>query len=96
MPGACRAFLPPCRPADPRASVIVTLFSAPRGGPFPLPLRRTPVPMPAPPGAAPSRLTRRAVRLSGEFLMREFLSVSARRLPGADRLYSMWPIPYAS
>ncbi|GHD66826.1 hypothetical protein GCM10010317_068720 [Streptomyces mirabilis] len=31
-PGACRAFVVPFGPADSRASVIVTLFSAPRGG----------------------------------------------------------------
>ncbi|GGQ35176.1 hypothetical protein GCM10010279_49980 [Streptomyces mutabilis] len=31
MPGARRAFVSPFRPADPRASVIVTLFSALRG-----------------------------------------------------------------
>ncbi|GAA5215300.1 hypothetical protein GCM10023323_63840 [Streptomyces thinghirensis] len=31
MPGVRRAFVSPFRPADPRASVIVTLFSALRG-----------------------------------------------------------------
>ncbi|KPC87151.1 hypothetical protein ADL35_08970 [Streptomyces sp. NRRL WC-3753] len=81
VPGARRAFVSPIRLSDPRASVIVTLFSALRG-----PCVR----FRSDGLSRPSRRSRHRIRCGASGL----LALSGQpALPGQ---YSMCPNPYAS
>ncbi|GAA4003473.1 hypothetical protein GCM10022384_57640 [Streptomyces marokkonensis] len=86
MPGVCRAFVSPFWPSDPRASVIVTLFSALRG-----PCVRFRSGGSALTGSAPADL--RADGGTGPGAACFGHALGAARLPG---WYSMCPNPHAS
>ncbi|GAA4039983.1 hypothetical protein GCM10022233_05680 [Streptomyces shaanxiensis] len=95
MPGACWACVALFGPADPRASVIVTLSSVPRCGRVASAVR-TPVPMLAPPVAARAagapRTTDGARRMPGVRFTARFRAIadgcrsSVQHVPGPVRL----------
>src|SRR4051812_34432481 len=92
VPGVCRAG----GAADPLASVIVTLFSAPCGGRV-VSVVRTLVPNARTiRGAARSGHAAERPPVPGGCLLRGFLTVATRWPTGVDRRYSMCPVPYAS